>query len=83
MAAGNDPRFTIARAWLQVTPSVRPYSFKAMHIHKGGYLKIIFLLQIDYIIPSVILHQAIKNAAYNAPALMLIAKTATKGVQFM
>lgn len=42
MAAGNDPCFTIARAWLQVTPSVRPYSFKAMHIHKGGVLKIKF-----------------------------------------
>lgn len=50
---------------------------------KGVFKNNFFLLQIDYIIPSVILHQAIKNAAYNAPALMLIAKTATKGVQFM
>jgi hypothetical protein len=36
MAAGNDPRFTIAHAWLQVTPSVRPCSFMAMRIQQGG-----------------------------------------------
>ena len=37
MAAGNDPRFAIARAWLQVTPSVHPCSFAAIHIQQGGF----------------------------------------------
>ena len=36
MAEGNDPLFTIAHAWLQVTPSVRPCSFAAMRIQHGG-----------------------------------------------
>jgi hypothetical protein len=36
MAAGNDPRFTIAHAWLQVTPSDHPCSFMAMRIQQGG-----------------------------------------------
>lgn len=37
MAAGNDPRFTIAHAWLSVTPSDHPCSFIAMHILQGGF----------------------------------------------
>lgn len=37
MAEGNDPLFTIAHAWLQVTPSVHPCSFAAMRIQHGGF----------------------------------------------
>nr|DAP34921.1 MAG TPA: hypothetical protein [Caudoviricetes sp.] len=36
MAEGNDPLFTIAHAWLQVTPSVHSCSFIAMHIQHEG-----------------------------------------------
>lgn len=43
MAEGNDPLFTIAHAWLQVTPSVRPCSFTAMRIPHGGMFHYDFL----------------------------------------
>ena len=43
MAEGNEPLFTIAHAWLQVTPSVRPCSFAAMRIQHGGLFHYDFL----------------------------------------